>query len=60
MKLASRGGDPFIVRLPDGLRARIKEKAKENLRSMNSEIVFQLSQLYPANEGTKKGDVSAS
>lgn len=34
--------DQFMLRLPDGLRARIKEVAEKNRRSMNAEIVLQL------------------
>lgn len=34
--------EQFIVRLPDGMRDRIKEAAKENGRSMNAEIVQRL------------------
>ena len=60
MEMAGRGDDQFLVRLPGELRERIKSKAKENLRSMNSEIIFQLSRLYPAQTENKKGDVSAS
>lgn len=34
--------DKFIVRLPDGMRERIAGKAKEAMRSMNSEIIYRL------------------
>lgn len=33
---------PFGLRMPEVLRARVKEMAEENRRSMNSEIVFLL------------------
>jgi len=59
MSVATRQDDQFIVRLPDGLRERIKAKAKENVRSMNSEIIFQLTRLYPSQAETKKADVPA-
>lgn len=36
--------DKFIVRLPDGMRDRIKAKAAENNRSMNAEIVYALDE----------------
>lgn len=42
--------DKFMLRLPDGLRERIAEVAKENGRSMNSEIVAVLEALYPAKD----------
>jgi len=34
--------DGFPLRLPDGMRDRIKEEAVKNCRSMNAEIVFHL------------------
>ncbi|MGN7495926.1 Arc family DNA-binding protein [Pseudomonas lactis] len=48
----SRTADKFVVRLSDGLRARIADKARGNHRSMNSEILarldesMELEQLY--------------
>ncbi|MCF3642910.1 Arc family DNA-binding protein [Rhizobium sp. TRM95111] len=32
----------YPLRLPDGMRDRIKEEAERNCRSMNAEIVFHL------------------
>lgn len=34
--------DKFMLRLPDGMRDRIKEAAEANNRSMNAEIVARL------------------
>jgi len=34
--------DKFVLRLPDGLRDQIKEAARLNERSMNSEIIYRL------------------
>jgi len=34
--------DKFMLRLPEGMRDQIAEAAKENHRSMNSEIVARL------------------
>ncbi|WP_375597562.1 Arc family DNA-binding protein [Devosia sp. Naph2] len=34
--------DRFIVRLPEGMRERLKDEAAKNGRSMNSEIVSRL------------------
>lgn len=34
--------DKFMLRLPDGMRERIRAAAAENGRSMNAEIVFRL------------------
>lgn len=39
--------DRFIVRMPDGMRDRIKAEAEANNRSMNAEIVATLSLAYP-------------
>lgn len=39
-----RDWDQFMVRLPPGFREQIKELAKENGRSMNSEIVQRLKE----------------
>lgn len=40
--------DQFVVRLPDGMRDRIKAAAEANNRSMNAEIVATLEDKYPA------------
>lgn len=34
--------EKFVVRLPLGMRARIADKARNNSRSMNAEIVHRL------------------
>lgn len=44
----SRAMDKVIVRLPDGMRDRIKAAAEANNRSMNAEIVATLEEKYPA------------
>ncbi|MFC3628208.1 Arc family DNA-binding protein [Paracoccus angustae] len=44
----TRESDKFIVRLPDGMRDRIKAAAEANNRSMNAEIVATLEDRYPA------------
>ena len=43
----SRRQDQFIVRLPDGMRERIRHVADQNNRSMNAEIVATLEEKYP-------------
>lgn len=40
--------DKFMLRLPDGMRDRIKAAAETNNRSMNAEIVATLEEKYPA------------
>ena len=34
--------DKFMLRLPDGMRERIREAAEQNKRSMNAEIIARL------------------
>ncbi|MCV9909935.1 Arc family DNA-binding protein [Brucella sp. HL-2] len=43
----SRKLDQYIVRMPDGMRDRIKAAADKNNRSMNAEIVATLEEKYP-------------
>lgn len=38
----------FMLRIPEGLRDRIKAAAKENGRSMNTEIIRALTAMFPA------------
>ncbi|MGI8390549.1 Arc family DNA-binding protein [Brucella anthropi] len=40
--------DKFVLRLPGGMRERIKDIADKNNRSMNAEIIATLEQAYPA------------
>ncbi|MBR9890791.1 Arc family DNA-binding protein [bacterium] len=39
--------DKFMLRLPDGLRSRIRAVAERNCRSMNAEIVALLEERFP-------------
>ncbi len=39
--------DKYVLRLPDGMRDRIKAVAEKNNRSMNAEIVKTLEYHYP-------------
>ena len=41
---SSRTADKFVVRLPDGMRERISEVARDHHRSMNSDIIARLEQ----------------
>lgn len=47
MTSKAKNQEQFIVRLPDGMRDRIKKKAELNGRSMNAEIVWTLENAYP-------------
>jgi hypothetical protein len=44
----SRESDKFMLRFPEGMRARIAERAKANGRSANSEIIAMLASLLDA------------
>lgn len=48
MSYDSRTADKFVVRLPDGMREDIARRARENGRSMNSEMIMMMrAQLAP-------------
>ena len=39
-----RDSDQFVVRMPPGMRASLKDRAAINRRSLNSEVVARLEQ----------------
>ena len=45
--------DKYILRLPDGMRARIADVAKRNGRSINAEIIYWLDLSLRAEEQSK-------
>lgn len=45
--------DRFILRLPDGMRERVQDRAKINGRSMNAEIVAILTQVIDGPDALK-------
>jgi plasmid stability protein len=49
----SQSQDKFIVRLPDGMRERIKAEAEANNRSMNAEIVARLDASFERDARTQ-------
>lgn len=51
-----RESDKFMLRLPDGMRDRLKESAKANNRTLNAEIVDRLARSYAASEMGLPGD----
>lgn len=55
----SREADKYIVRLPDGMRDRIRERAAANRRSMNAEIVHYLDCALGAQEAKDPASVGA-
>ena len=60
---SSRSADKFVVRLPEGMRARIAEVARHYHRSMNSEIIARLEKTLladgqlPATGSSRSGTV---
>ncbi len=44
----SQSADKFVVRLPDGMRAQIKARAKASHRTMNSFIVHVIDRALAA------------
>lgn len=49
---SSRTADKFVVRLPDGMRERVAEVARDHHRSMNSEIIARLEQSLAQEDGS--------
>lgn len=45
-RVPSRGSEQFVLRLPDGMRDRIRNEADANGRSMNAEIIHRLEEAY--------------
>jgi hypothetical protein len=43
----SRSLDKIIIRVPDGMRERIKRVADANGRSVNAELLVLLDRIYP-------------
>jgi hypothetical protein len=43
----SRSLDKIIIRLPDGLKERIRRVAEQNDRSVNAELLVLLERTYP-------------
>lgn len=46
-----RGADQFGLRMPEGLREKVKATAKANHRSMNAEIVVAIEAAMQMTEG---------
>jgi plasmid stability protein len=42
MTIASRGDDLYMLRLPNGLRERIRLRAQTSGRSLNTEIIIAI------------------
>jgi len=57
-KYPSDLAERFMIRMPDGLRDKIRAVAEKNRRSMNAEIILQLERAYC--EGSKNSNGVAS
>lgn len=53
-KTPSRDSDKYVVRFPEGLRNKIKVRAVENNRTMNSEIIYLLRKGVEGSDGATK------
>ena len=51
--------DKFMLRMPDGMRDRIRAAAEANNRSMNSEILATLEREYPVSRASLRAQISA-
>lgn len=50
--------DQYVVRFPDGMRDWFKQKAKENERSLNAEIIFALKEKMAKETGAVSANSS--
>ena len=53
---SSRTADKFVLRLPDGMRDRIAQVARDQHRSMNSEIIARLQHSLQSDSRTLETD----
>lgn len=56
MSIVGRDGERFVVRLPRQTRDKLTKMARENLRSMNSEIVYHLERAINLREKSDSSD----
>jgi plasmid stability protein len=49
----SRSSDQFVIRMPDGMRDRIKTRSEANRRSMNAEVIVLLEAAMGESEKTQ-------
>jgi plasmid stability protein len=48
--------DQYMLRFPDGMRARLKDAAAENKRSMNAEIIARLEASFETGSPLEESD----
>ncbi|WP_083553952.1 Arc family DNA-binding protein [Paracoccus sp. SM22M-07] len=56
---ARKQDTPFGLRMPQGMRNRVKTMAADNGRSMNSEIIYHLKKALTEAEGLEDADARA-
>lgn len=50
--------EKFVLRLPEGMREKIREQAARECRTMNAEVIYQLRRAYDDTAKTKKADAA--
>jgi plasmid stability protein len=51
----SQTADKLMLRLPEGLRQKVKIEAAMNNRSMNAEVIYHLQRAYEGAQNEKSG-----
>lgn len=51
--------DQYPLRFPDGMRAKLKDAAAQNNRSMNSEIISRIEASFQAGSSSLDGEIAA-
>lgn len=52
--------DKFVIRLPEGMRDRIRKKAEENRRTMNAEILHYIDKAMAPEPKTATSELAGS
>lgn len=55
MEHIGRSASQFMLRMPEGLREKVKALATENRRSMNAELVLIVERAVKGVEGASQG-----
>lgn len=55
-RVPSRGSEQFVLRMPDGMRDRLKAEAEKNGRSMNSEIVQRIGLTFDQDDAAAESN----
>lgn len=52
--------DKFVIRMPEGMRDRIRKKAEENRRTMNAEILHYIDKAMTSETKTATSELAGS